>query len=192
MLLFYRILTLTLFPIFILAIYLRRFINKEHKARYTEKFTDSKKFLNNKKVFWIHAASIGEVNSVIPIIKNILKNNNNILILFTSTTLSSSQIIEKKNFRFENFEHRFFTIDINFLVKKFLAQWKPELVIFVDSEVWPNYIIEISKKKIPLILLNGRITTKTFNRWKILPNFSKKIFSSYNLCLASSIESKKI
>ena len=68
MLLFYRILTLTLFPIFILAIYLRRFINKEHKARYTEKFTVSKKFLNNKKVIWIHAASIGEVNSVIPVI----------------------------------------------------------------------------------------------------------------------------
>lgn len=191
MLLFYRILTLTLFPIFILAIYLRRFINKEHKARYTEKFTVSKKFLNNKKVIWIHAASIGEVNSVIPVIKNILINDDNIFILLTSTTLSSSQIIEKNDFKSENFEHRFFTIDINFLVKRFLAQWKPELVIFVDSEVWPNYIIEISKKNIPLILLNGRITTKTFNRWKILPNFSKKIFSSYNLCLASSIESKK-
>ena len=114
MLLFYRILTLTLFPIFIIAIYLRRFINKEHKVRYTEKFTVNNKFLNNKKVIWIHAASIGEVNSVIPIMKNILTNNNNIFILLTSTTLSSSQIIEKNDFRFENFEHRFLQLILIF------------------------------------------------------------------------------
>ena len=61
---------------------------------------------------------------------------------------------------------------------------------FVDSEVWPNYLIEISKRKIPLILLNGRITMKTFNRWKMFPKFSRKIFNLYNLCLTSSKESE--
>ena len=80
---------------------------------------------------------------------------------------------------------------MQFLVKKFLNYWHPELVIFIDSEVWPNYLLEISKREIPLMLLNGRISMKTFKRWKIIPNLSKKLFSLYDLCLASSKESEK-
>ncbi len=187
---FYRIVTFLLFPIFIVLIYLRRFFNKEDKIRYKEKFfIDKDNLPKNKKVIWIHAASIGETNSVISLVENIIKENKDIFILLTTTTLSSSQLIKKK-INFSNFHHRFFCIDITFLVKKFLNTWKPEIVIFVDSEVWPNYILEITKRKIPLILLNGRITMKTFNRWKIFPNFSKKIFSSYNLCLSASSESE--
>ena len=64
-------------------------------------------------------------------------------------------------------------------------------MIFVDSEIWPNYLLEISKRKIPLILLNGRITMKTFKRWKLASKLSLKLFSLYDLCLSSSKESEK-
>ena len=175
MFLLYRILTLTLFPIFVLIIYLRRFTNKEDKKRYIEKISVSKPILKeNKKVFWIHAASIGETNSVIPIIKKIIETNNDIFILLTSSTLSSSQLIKKEISNSDNFKHLFFPIDVNFLVHKFLNSWKPNLIIFVDSEIWPNYMLEISKRKIPLMLLNGRITKKTYNRWKKFSSLSKK------------------
>tara|TARA_Y100000816_G_C26083320_1_gene571307 strand:+ start:238 stop:1467 length:1230 start_codon:yes stop_codon:yes gene_type:complete len=177
--------------VFIIIIYLRRFANKEDKKRYKEKILVKETYFpNNKKIFWIHAASIGETNSVLPLIKEIIKNNENIFILLTSTTLTSSHLVNKNNLNPNNFQHRFFTLDIQFLVKRFLNHWKPNLVMFVDSEIWPNYLMEISKRKIPLALLNGRITMKTFNRWKMFPNLSKKLFSLYNLCLSSSNESE--
>lgn len=187
----YRILTILLYPIFVLVIYLRRFFNKEDKIRFIEKISVNENNLpKNKKIIWIHVASIGEANSIMPLIESILRENEEIFILLTSTTLSSSQLIKKKTFKFKNFDHRFFCIDSYFLVNKFLNTWKPEMAVFVDSEVWPNYILEISKRKIPLILLNGRITLKTYRKWKTIKYFSKKIFGCYDLCLSASSESE--
>ncbi len=192
MILFYRIFTFFLFPLLIVITYLRRFNNKEDKKRFIEKISVNETFFpKDKKVFWIHAASVGETNSVIPLIKELIKSNKKIFILLTSTTLSSSLLIEKKKINSSNFQHRFFSLDIQHLVKKFLNHWKPELIIFIDSEVWPNYLIEISKRKIPLVLLNGRISMKTFKRWKMIPSLSKKLFNIYDLCLPSSHESQE-
>ncbi len=192
MIFLYRILTFFLLPFFITIIYLRTFINKEDKKRFIEKiFIKENYSLQNKSVIWIHAASVGETNSAIPLISELIKRNKKIFVLLTSTTLNSSQIIKKKKLNPDNFQHRFFPLDVQFLVKRFLNNLKPELIIFIDSEVWPNYLLEIAERKIPLILLNGRITMKTFNRWKMIPNLSKKLFGLYDLCLPSSHESEK-
>ena len=192
MIFFYRALTFFLFPVFVLIIFFRRYFNKEDKKRFKEKISINDHFLpKNKKIIWIHAASIGETNSVFPLISKLTKDNEDVFILLTSTTLSSSQLIEKRKFNENIIQHRFFPLDIQFLVKKFINHWEPELVIFVDSEVWPNYLLEISKRKIPLILLNGRITMKTLKRWKLVSRLSLKLFSLYDLCLSSSEESEE-
>ena len=192
MIFLYRSLTFVLFPIFLIIIYLRRFMNKEDKIRFKEKISiNESDFPKNKKVFWIHAASIGETNSVFPLISKLIKDNENTFILLTSTTLSSSQLIEKKKFNKNRVQHRFFPLDVQFLIKKFLNHWKPDMAIFVDSEIWPNYLFEISKREIPLVLLNGRITMKTFKRWKLVSNLSLRLFGLYDLCLSSSKESEK-
>ena len=75
-------------------------------------------------------------------------------------------------------------------MEKFLDVWEPNLVCFVESEIWPNFLFAIKKREIPLVLVNGRITKKTFNRWKIVPFFAKKVFNNFDLCLAASEESK--
>ena len=72
--------------------------------------------------------------------------------------------------------HQFFPIDINLFTKIFINHWKPKLAIFVDSEIWPNMYKNLSNNKIPIILLNARITKKTFKRWQYFPKFSKNIF----------------
>ncbi len=100
-------------------------------------------------------------------------------------------MIKKLNIDEKNFSHYFFPFDYHFLISKFLNIWDPKLTIFVDSEVWPVCLSEIKKRDIPVILLNGRITNKSFKRWKLIPNLSKKIFDYYDLCLASSKESEK-
>ena len=65
------------------------------------------------------------------------------------------------------------------------------MALFVDSEIWPNFLFEIKKRKVPLVLLNGRITKKTFLRWSLIPKIAKKIFQTFDLCLTSNNETKK-
>ena len=110
---------------------------------------------------------------MLPLIKELIKQNNNIFVLLTTTTLSSSQLIKKKKFNKDRFQHRFFPLDVLFLVKNFLNKWKPKKIIFVDSEIWPNYLLEISRRKIPLALINARITVKHSDGGKCFQNFQK-------------------
>ena len=195
MLIAYRILTFLLYPFLCLIIFVRIFLKKENTIRYKEKIFSSSfnlKKSEDKKLIWFHASSIGELLSIMPLIDNLNTNNSkNLEFLVTTVTLSSADLLEKKLSNYNNVTHRFFPIDTKFLVNTFLDNWKPNLICFIDSEIWPNFLFKIKENKIPLILLNARITKKTLNRWKIFSKFAKKVFDNFDLCLASSEESKK-
>ena len=90
-----------------------------------------------------------------------------------------------------NAYHRFFPLDVNFLIKKFLYLWKPYAIFLVDSEIWPNLISNSKELKIPLAIINARITKKTFIRWMCLEFMAKNIFKSFDICLTSNLETKK-
>jgi len=189
----YRYVTYFLYPILIILIYFRSILNKEDRTRFKEKIFSShfkSRKNKNKKLVWFHAASIGECLSVLPLIEEINNNNKNIEFLITTVTLSSSKLLERKLNQYNNIVHRFFPLDIEALAEKFIIFWKPDLVCFVDSEIWPNFLFKIKEKKIPLLLVNARITKKTFNKWIIILNFAKKVFGNFDLCLAASEESK--
>ncbi len=189
----YRLITIFLYPFFIILIYLRKLFNKEDHIRYKEKIFVSKFFPDRdekKKLIWFHAASIGEVQSIFPLIEQLNDEKKNLEFLITTVTLSSGNIVKKKYVGYKNIKHRYFPLDVNFLIKSFLNKWKPNLVIFIDSEIWPNLILEIKKRKTPIALINGRITKKTFNKWMLISKFAKQIFNSFDLCLASSEDSE--
>ena len=193
MLFVYRCLTLILYPLFIILIYFRSISNKEDKERFKEKIFFHHFNINkndNKKLIWFHAASIGECLSILPLIEEINSTNKNIDFLITTVTLSSSRLLEKKLIKYNNIVHRFFPLDTKNLAQKFLNLWKPDIACFVDSEIWPNFLFKIKEQNIPLLLINGRITKKSFNKWNIIPSFAKKVFSNFDLCLAASEESK--
>ena len=192
MLLIYRYLINIFFPLIIIITFFRTWFNKEDKNRFKEKlFSSSFNIKNhNKKLIWFHAASIGELKSIMSLIKR-LNEKNQFEFLITTVTLSSSYLISKELLNEKNITHRFFPIDKLSLVKKFLDNWSPDLIIFVDSEIWPNFILEIKKKNIPLILLNARITRKTFLKWNLITKVAEKVFQSFELCLPASNESKK-
>ena len=189
MLLIYRIvINLILFtsPIIILF---RLFKKKEDPVRFKEKFCFFSKKKIKGKLIWLHGASVGEILSVIPTIEQLEKNKKISQILITSNTLSSSKILS--NLKLKKTIHQFFPVDTNYHTKKFLDYWKPSVAIFIDSEIWPNMITNIKKKNISLILLNARITKKSFKRWKIFISSAKKIFQKFDICLSASMESKK-
>jgi 3-deoxy-D-manno-octulosonic-acid transferase len=189
----YRYLTYLLFPIFIILIYFRSIVKKEDKIRFKEKIFSSHFNINkdnNRKLIWFHAASIGECLSILALIDEIQQVNKNVNFLITTVTLSSSKLLENKLKQSKNIVHRFFPLDIENLAEKFLNLWKPDLVCFVDSEIWPNFLFKIKEKKIPLILINARITKKSFNKWKIVLAFAKNVFNNFDTCIAASEESK--
>ncbi len=166
--------TIILFFSPIIIIY-RIFKNKEDKLRIKEKFCFSSNKRGSGKLIWFHGSSVGEIMSVIPIIKKYDNDKSINKILITSSTLSSSKILEK--IKFKKTIHQFYPIDHFFFSNKFLNYWKPNIAIFLESEIWPSMFKSINKKKIPLILLNARITKKTYNRWFKIKKFSNSIFS---------------
>jgi len=185
----YKVLINIVFLFSPLIILIRLIKRKENIRRFKEKFGFFTKKRVSGKLIWFHGASVGEIQSIIPLIERLEKDRKINQILITSNTLSSSIIINKLNLR--KTIHQFFPIDCNFISSKFLDYWKPSKVFFVDSEIWPNTINNLFRKNIPIILLNGRITKKTFNRWMKFSNFSKFVFSKFNFCLSANKESKK-
>jgi len=176
--------------IFSPIIFLIRIISgKEDPKRFLEKICLYSKNHKIKKTVWLHGASIGEITSVIPVVKILEKNKKIKKILLTSSTISSASIIKK--YKFKKTIHIFFPIDTNFLTNRFIKYWKPQIALFIDSEIWPNMFKNLNKNKIPIILLNARITRKSFLRWKKFPKFSKKIFSKISLAMPQNTETIK-
>ena len=188
----YRLATIFFFPLFVILILFRILLKKEDSKRFKEKIfkSISKNFKRDyENLVWFHGASIVEILSFKPLIKKFIREKNT-KILITSVTTSSAEIIKKDFKKNKKIKHLYFPLDVPHLVDNFLKTFKPNLAVFIDSEIWPNFIYEIKKKKIPLALINARITDKTFNKWNIFKKFSKNIFSSFDICLASSLNSK--
>ena len=188
MLVIYRLCINLLFLLSPFIIIIRLFKKKEDLKRFKEKFCIFSKKKRTGKLIWFHGASVGEIQSIVPLLEKFEKEKDISNILITTNTLSSSKIIKK--LKFKKIIHQFFPIDLNLFTKKFINFWSPEIVFFIDSEIWPNMLVNLEKKNIPIILLNGRITKKTFSKWKILKKFSKEIFSKFTLCLSSNNISK--
>ena len=188
MLSIYRIIINLITLISPIIIIVRLFKKKEDLKRFQEKFC----FFSKKKIkgqlIWLHGASVGEILSVIPLIEKFEKNKNISQILLTSNTLSSSKIIS--SLKFKKTIHQFLPIDTNYHTQKFLKYWKPSLAAFIDSEIWPNMITNIKKNNVTLILLNGRITDKSFRKWKMFPLTAKNLFQKFDVCFSSSFKSK--
>jgi len=158
MLFVYRVLINLIIIISPLIILIRIIKNKEDKKRFKEKLCFFSLRRKKGKLIWFHGSSVGEIVSIIPLVEKLENDPTIETILITSSTLSSSKILDR--FNFKKVVHQFFPVDTSFLTKKFLDYWKPSLAIFIESEIWPNMMINIKKKSIPLILLNARITKK--------------------------------
>ena len=186
----YKFFTYLFYPFAPIYLYFRKIRKKEDSIRYKEKLSKINIERGEGFLIWFHVASVGEAMSILPLIDRCIEEEKINRILITSITLSSGKILEKRFNNNPKINHQFLPFDVSSLINKFLNHWKPNLSIFIDSEIWPNLILEISKKKIPLLLINARITKKSFNRWKFVVSFAKKIFGKFDLCITSNKESE--
>ena len=173
-----------------LIIFFRILKNKEDKVRFKEKFCFFSKKRQSGKLIWFHGASVGEILSVIPLIHKYEKRKSITKILITSNTLSSSKVLEK--YKFKKTIHQFFPIDHFYLINKFLRYWQPHIAIFIDSEIWPGMATALEREKIPLILINARITKRSFKKWLKFRKFSVSIFKKITVAYPQNKETKKI
>ena len=186
----YRFFTYLFYPFAPIYLYFRKIKKKEDSISYKEKLSRIETAREEGFLIWFHVASVGEAMSILPLIESCIEEKKIDKILLTSITLSSGNVLKKRFSQNVKVFHQFLPLDISVWTNKFLDHWKPNLSIFIDSEIWPNLISQISKKKIPLLLINARITKKSFDRWKLIISFAKKIFEKFDLCIASNKESE--
>jgi 3-deoxy-D-manno-octulosonic-acid transferase len=177
----YKLLSFIFYPLVRLLLILRVSKGKEDQFRYKEKLGQYIIKRPEGKLIWFHAASIGEFNAILPIIKSITTHN----ILVTTVTLTAAKIAESN--LPSNAIHQFAPLDCVNIVKKFLKHWQPNLLIWTESELWPNMI---ALPKANIILLNARLSYKSYSRWKLIKPLANFILTRFNLILAQSQESK--
>jgi len=182
----YYLITKVLYYLLYPYLHLRILRKKECPLRYKEKLGVSLKTRNNGYLIWFHCSSIGELKSIFPIIDHYLKKNQ---ILVTTSTLSSNQVFQKKYYNTKNIIHQYAPIDSPQIVKKFFKKWNPNIIFFTESEIWPNQIFYAKNKNIPIILLNARISNKSFIKWKLIKSSMNKILNCFDLILCQSKES---
>ncbi len=185
----YQILIIILLILSPLIIFFRILKKKEDPKRFKEKFCLPSKKKVGGNLIWFHGSSVGELLSIMPLIYELEKNKSINQILITSSTLSSAQIFEK--FKFKKTIHQFFPIDSILFSYKFLSYWKPIIAIFIESEIWPSIFKVLNKKNTPLLLLNARITKKTFNKWNYIKSFSNSIFKNISKAYPQNNETSK-
>lgn len=173
------------FPI-IKATYIksRKKNNKEPLARFNERLGKYYIPRPQGKLYWFHGASVGESISMLPLINKLLNEDENLYILVTTSTITSADIMEKRLPK--RAFHQFAPFDVPLYAKRIVKHFKPDAVLWFESELWPSLLSEIKSNNIPLILINGRVSDKSYNTWKRFRPIAKEVLSCFDLCLAQS------
>ena len=183
-LLIYKILSIIFLPLAIIIIFFRILQNKEINNRIKERFSFPSIKRPRGKLIWINASSIGEYLATISLIKKIREIKPKTKILLTTNTKTSSLLA--KNITGKNIFHQFTPQDNPFIIKKFLNYWSPSLILWMESEFWPTILDESKKYGLDIILLNGRMSDKSFKNWNLFKFFFKEIISNFSLILTMS------
>ena len=183
--LIYKFFCFSFFPLISNFYKIRKFRGKEDNDRYSERKGIASIQRPFGKLIWVHCASVGEIQSALPLI-NKLNKEIDANFLITTGTVSSYQIIKNKTPK--RVYHQYIPIDLNKYNTKFLNYWEPDLVLWFESELWPNILLLLQKRNIRHLIINARMSEKSFQKWKYFPNTLKKILSGFDLCIAQSRE----
>ncbi len=177
MIILYNILTLALLPLYLLMLLVRIVLKKEDPSRIKERFGfGGGRVVNSRRLIWLHAASIGESMAAMTLIENINKKIENIDFLITTCSLSSYKMLAPR--LKSNIAHRFLPFDNIIFVRCFLKNWRPNLGIFIESEIWPSLINETAKN-CKLLLFNATLSDRSYNKWSKFKSFFNFIMSNF-------------
>jgi len=183
----YNTLITILYPLVI-----KRYINKrkengkEDIKRFNERIGRPVLKRPEGKLVWLHGASVGESVSMLPLIQKIIETYPDVHVMVTTGTVTSADVMNKR--LPERAFHQYIPIDNPMFTTRFIKYWSPDVVLWFESEFWPAMLSSIKRKNLPLILINGRISNKSFKRWQQFDFISKELLSCFTLCLGQSEE----
>jgi 3-deoxy-D-manno-octulosonic-acid transferase len=178
----YRLAGRAAVPLMPIALSWRARRGKEDRARLGERFGRASLPRPTGRLAWIHAASVGETNAIMPLVERVTASG--LAVVFTSVTVTSADIAARRLPR--GACHQFAPLDAPPLVGRFLDHWRPDLALFVESELWPTTIIKLATAGIPQVLVNARLSERSFRGWRRLGGVARAIFGRIPLCLAQS------
>jgi 3-deoxy-D-manno-octulosonic-acid transferase len=155
---------------------------KEDPARRGERFGLASASRPPGPLAWIHAASVGESMSVLGLIDRLIAERPGLSLLMTTGTVAAARLMQQR--LPEGVIHQFVPVDLPRAVERFLDHWRPDLALWVESELWPNLVLASRKRRIPLILLNARLSARSAARWRALPGLIRPILGAFSLSLA--------
>lgn len=178
----YRLISAAAMPVVPLLLSRRAKRGKEDQARISERRGEANLPRPAGGLIWLHAASVGELASVLPLIERINSRGANVLV--TTGTVTSGGLAEQRLPR--GVIHQYVPVDVPYYVRRFLRHWQPDLALFVESDLWPNMMIETSQRGVPMILVNARLSENSFHRWRQLPRTIGNLLRRLDLCLAGT------
>ena len=184
MLLLYKAITYLSSPLLSLLLLWRKTKSKEHPQRLYERQGSPSLARPNAPLIWIHAASVGEAQSALIMIETISATQPDIEFLVTSGTVTSSALMAKR--LPYNAVHQFMPLDHPNWVNHFLNHWQPDLVLWMESELWPNMLGAIKEREIPAALLNARMSDRSFKRWRLLKSSARTLLSTFDVILTQT------
>src|SRR5882757_8209591 len=178
----YRKLSYAMVPLSPALISRRLKLGKEDPARFGERRGLSADIRPTGPLVWIHGASVGEVLAAAALIERLRALN--LRILLTSGTVTSAAIVAK---RFPpDVIHQYVPYDSPRYVARFLDHWHPSLALFIESDLWPNLILSSAARRLPMVLINGRMSQRSFPRWRRVSNTISALLGRFEVCLAQS------
>ncbi|TAL35523.1 MAG: 3-deoxy-D-manno-octulosonic acid transferase [Alphaproteobacteria bacterium] len=157
---------------------------KEDPARAGERRGQPGRAKGPNPLVWFHAASVGESLSLLALIARVLKDYPECSVMVTTGTVTSAKLMAER--LPERAFHQYMPVDHPVWVARFLDHWRPAFVVWSESEFWPNMLTEIAKRKIPAVLLNGRMSEPSFKRWQWVLASARRILSAFALCFAQN------
>ena len=178
----YRLLSAAIAPLAPLFLARRLKRGKEHGGRLPERRGMARIARPQGPLVWLHAASVGELASVLPLIERLRARS--VSVLVTTGTVTSSALAEQRLPR--GAIHQFVPLDVPRFMRRFLDHWRPDLALIVEQDLWPNMILEASARGVPMILINARLSETSFRRWSNLRGMIVDLLQRFELCLAGT------
>jgi 3-deoxy-D-manno-octulosonic-acid transferase len=160
----------------------RRGKGKEDPTRLGERRGHAGRTRPEGPLVWLHGASVGETLSILPLVERLTRRG--ITVLVTSGTRTSAQLVARR--LPPGAIHQFMPLDVPLYIRRFLDHWRPDLALFAESELWPNFVHALDRRGVPLVLINARLSERSFRRWMRVPQAAEAMLSRFAFCLAQS------
>jgi 3-deoxy-D-manno-octulosonic-acid transferase len=180
----YRAATAVLEPAVLGLLYWRQRKGREDRTRLGERQGHPSRPRPNGHLIWVHGASIGETLSLLPVVERLTQRGLSVLV--TSGTRTSASLIARR--LPPGAVHQFVPLDVPRYIRRFLDYWQPDVALVAESEIWPNTVVALDERHIPLVLVNGRMSDRSYQRWQKMPRIIRALLERFALCLTQTQE----